>query len=392
MSAQGATFPPRWKCCGLLLRGSHWRGRARRQPRVLSGAALSRARVIVPRGVAGAERMFVRHGDGRRERFVWEAWRRRSSWSTWLAGCRCHDSSCAPIRTASRHFSEGPPRADRDGGLARSATGESQAGDSDLRSDGSHDRLCQARILGAHRELRRHRGRCPGPARGDHHDQTSWLPGSVHHGTWKRRVHPRPAGVAVGSAAPDTGRPPVEVMVEIAALDGIESVELAGASLPGQRGATRRQRLAGHRRQRLPSTASDCSVATAGHCRSVAGTVISDPGTWVATRTTSRSGTGSGSPPACPSDWTPRTIAPRCRSTPRRIRRQPGRCSLRDIETVLVASGAPAGDAARVAACYLLTIAARYRHDAGDDPTPRDATPDDLAGSNGGHCRCTSRR
>jgi len=40
------------------------------------------------------------------------------------------------------------------------------------------------------------------------------------------------------------------------------------------------------------------------------------------------------------------------------------------VKDILGIAGASAHDAARVAACYVLTIAARYRHDAGDDPTP----------------------
>jgi hypothetical protein len=43
---------------------------------------------------------------------------------------------------------------------------------------------------------------------------------------------------------------------------------------------------------------------------------------------------------------------------------------LREVKAVLTATGADPGDAARVAGWYLLSICARYRHDAGDDPNP----------------------
>src|SRR5262245_20900510 len=46
--------------------------------------APGRPRLLVPRGVRGAERMFVRHGGGVPDRLVWEGWRRGHRWD--LAG------------------------------------------------------------------------------------------------------------------------------------------------------------------------------------------------------------------------------------------------------------------------------------------------------------------
>jgi len=330
--------------------------------------AVRRPRVMVPRAVPGADRMFVRHGGGLLERAVWGAWRRGHQLG--LAGrlplsrlvvdpdpdgieAFLSDALGEPVGIG---VLLGPPRANRKPviqifSIPGRTIAFAKLGLSDLTRD-----LLSAEV-GALNRL------------GEVSTTAFRAPRVLHHGDWKGV--PILVQEAMGSAQSRQTpvEPPVDVMVEVASIAGVESVDLGSnrylASVAPQAGDDWQGIDVGAFHRLHARLAEDSRPMSFGSWHG-------DFGPWNMGRDADVIEVwdwerfAAGVPVGLDAAHYRTQVSVAAQAEPSAS----WPLLVRDVAAVLDASGATASDAARVAGCYLLTICARYRQDAGDVPTP----------------------
>jgi hypothetical protein len=327
----------------------------------------SRARVLVPAAVPQAARMYVRHGGGRVESAVWQAWRRahRSGLAARLPLSRLSvtpdpDGIEAYLGEAlgepvAMGVLLGPPRANRKPVLQVFAAdgrtvGFGKLGLSDLTT----------RLLTTEAEALT---RLDAVA-----TATFKAPRPLVHGTWKQHavLVQQPLASAQSGRAPK--RPPVDVIVEIAGLAGIEAADL---------------RTAGQLDRLTPSEASWHGIDLGAFQR--LGRALADAddavpmGAWHGDFGPWNMGVLDGQVEVW--DWerfatdVPVGLDAAHYRTQVSVRDQADpeqavRVMVSEVKDVLHRAGQPDTAASAVVGYYLLTILDRYRADAGADPTP----------------------
>lgn len=330
--------------------------------------AVSRPRVLVPRAVVGADRMFVRHGDGLRQRMVWGAWSRghrhdivgRLPISRLVvdpdpAGIEAY-LSAALGQPVGIGVLLGPPRANRKPVIqifdrAGRTIAFAKLGLSDLTRSLLATEAAALQRLGSVRT-------------------TSFrAPRALHHGEWNGV--PILVQEALGSAqrGQQPVTPPVAVMAEIAAVEGIQSVE---------------PNTHPYLRSVVPPPGDDWQGIDVSAFHRVYAGVVDDArplsfGSWhgdFGPWNMGREGDvievwdweryAAGVPVGLDAAHYRTQVCVAAQTDPTAA----WPTLVRDIEAALRASAVDPQVAPRVAACYLLTICARYRADAGDLPTP----------------------
>lgn len=329
-----------------------------------------RPRILVPRAVKRADRMFVRHGGGLLERAVWDAWRRgqRSGLTGRLPVTRLVVDAtpdgiesylaAALAQPVSIGVLLGPPRANRKPVLQIFA------------ADGATIGFAKVAMSELTRELQATEAAALQRLQGMT-TSTFRSPRVLHHGTWNDLsiLVQEALGSAQSRQAPV--EPPLDVMVEIAAAAGISSATLTGdpyldevAPQPGDDWLGIDVSALRRLHDRIADPADGRPLAFGSwHGDFGPWNMGRDGATievWDWERFSTRVPVGLDAAHYRAQVSLAKEESPES-SWPRMVR---------DVEAVLAASGIDTSDATRVAACYLLAICARYRHDAGDAPTP----------------------
>lgn len=312
--------------------------------------------------------MFVRHGGGLLEKVVWEAWRRgqRSGLTGRLPVTRLvvdaapdgieaylSEALGQPVRIG---VLLGPPRANRKPVLQIfAADGATIAFAKVALSD-----LTRGLLETEAAALERFAGTTT---------QTFRTPTVAHHGEWNGLPVLVQAALGSAQSGQTPVEPPLDVMVEIAAVAGTEPVVLAedayldtvappaGAEWVGLDVSALQRLHARMADDQRPLTFGSWHGDFGPWNMGRAGSTVE---VWDWERFSSRVPVGLDaahyrSQVSLASDVPPDAAWP---------------LLVRDVASVLTASSLDPADAGRVAACYLLAICARYRHDAGDVPTP----------------------